>query len=255
MSELVDLDPFRRFRGVTRARIGIGRTGDAMTTEEVLRFQLSHARARDAVLGEVDFAAMAKALLPVEALILHSRASDRKTYLARPDLGRSVAPESLARLEDGPHDIVFVVADGLSASAVEKHALSVLTECLLQVASFDVGPVILAEQARVAFGDEVGEALSAQIVVVLIGERPGLSTPSSLGAYVTYAPKTGLLDSARNCISNIHDDGLSPRQAAQKICWIVREAMRLKLTGVGLKENSAGSEISTDVVAAPDLLG
>ena len=254
MSELVELDPFRRFREVTRARIGIGRTGDAMTTREVLDFQLSHARARDAVLGDVDFNAMEQALALMTMLRVHSKAPDRKTYLARPDYGRSLSEESRAKLCSGPYDIVFVIADGLSASAVEKHAIAVLSECLQRLPSHDIGPIILAEQARVAFGDEVGEAMSSKLVVVLIGERPGLSTPSSLGAYVTYGPKAGLLDSARNCISNIHDDGLSPKLAAQKICWIVEEALRLKLTGVGLKENSTAIDVISDGRETPQPL-
>nr|WP_321455477.1 ethanolamine ammonia-lyase subunit EutC [uncultured Cohaesibacter sp.] len=250
MSELIELDPFRRFRDVTRARIGIGRVGDAMSTKDVLDFQLSHARARDAVVGLVDFDAMEKVLSPLPVVKVHSQASDRKTYLARPDLGRSVRADSLAAMPEGPFDIAFVIADGLSAAAVENHAVKVLQECLSLLPSYNVAPVVLANQARVALGDEVGAALSARVVVVLIGERPGLSTPSSLGAYVTYAPKKGRLDSERNCISNIHDDGLSHKGAAQKICWIAKEAMRLKLSGVGLKENLAGSEISGEVAPA-----
>ncbi|SNY91302.1 Ethanolamine ammonia-lyase light chain [Cohaesibacter sp. ES.047] len=246
MSDLIELDPFRRFRDVTRARIGLGRTGDAIPTKAVLDFQLAHARARDAVHGQVDFAAMAARLAPLEVLELRSRAGDRMTYLSRPDLGRELDPASLENVSEGPFDVAFVIADGLSASAVEAHAEAVLKASLALLGDVSVAPIILAEQARVAFGDEAAEVLGARLVVVLVGERPGLTTPSSLGAYLTYGPRKGRLDSERNCISNIHDDGLSHEAAAHKIAWIVCEALRLKLTGVALKENSPEAGLLID---------
>lgn len=241
MNNPIDLDPFARFRTVTRARIGLGRAGDSLPIRAVLDFQLAHARARDAVHGRVDFAAMATRLsekLPV--LQLKSRASDRSVYLARPDLGRRVDAAALAGLEKGEWDVAFVIADGLSAAAVEAHAETVLSACLRRLGDFRIAPVVLGDQARVAFGDEVGEALGARIVVVLIGERPGLSVPDSLGAYLTFSPKVGRRDSERNCISNIHADGLPHEVAADKIAWLIREALRLGLTGVDLKEDMGG---------------
>ncbi len=241
MNNPIDLDPFARFRTVTRARIGLGRAGDSLPIRAVLDFQLAHARARDAVHGHVDFAAMATRLsekLPV--LQLKSRASDRSVYLARPDLGRRVDAAALASIEKGEWDVAFVIADGLSAAAVEAHAETVLSACLRRLGDFRIAPVVLGEQARVAFGDEVGEALGARIVVVLIGERPGLSVPDSLGAYLTFGPKVGRRDSERNCISNIHADGLPHEVAADKIAWLIREALRLGLTGVDLKEDMGG---------------
>ncbi|WP_319529925.1 ethanolamine ammonia-lyase subunit EutC [uncultured Cohaesibacter sp.] len=246
MSDLIELDPFRRFREVTRARIGIGRTGDGIPTKAVLDFQLAHARARDAVHGQVDFVAMADRLAPLPTLNLRSKASDRLTYLSRPDLGRELDESSLEDAPEGPFDVAFVIADGLSASAVEAHAEAVLKESLALLKGLTIAPVVLAEQARVAFGDEAAAALGARLVVVLIGERPGLTTPSSLGAYLTYSPRKGRLDSERNCISNIHDDGLSHQAAAHKIDWIVREAIRLQLTGVDLKENSSDASLLID---------
>lgn len=242
MSNPIDLDPFARFRAVTRARIGLGRTGDSLPIRAVLDFQLAHARARDAVHGHVDFAAMAERIGATRAVIqLKSRAADRPTYLARPDLGRRVDPTALAGVGKGDWDVAFVIADGLSAAAVEAHAEIVLSACLRRLGDLKVAPVVLGEQARVAFGDEVGEALGARIVVVLIGERPGLSVPDSLGAYLTFAPKVGRRDSERNCLSNIHADGLTHETAADKIVWLIREALRLGLTGVGLKEDMAGA--------------
>ena len=243
MSDLIDLDPFRRFRAVTRARIGIGRTGDAIPTKAVLDFQLAHARARDAVHGAVDFNQLAEALQPHPTFRMRSRAGDRMTYLSRPDLGRQLDLASVVDAPDGPFDVAFVIADGLSASAVEHHATAVVARCLDLLTSLSFAPVILAEQARVAFGDEAALVVGAKIVVVLIGERPGLTTPSSLGAYITYGPRKGRLDSERNCISNIHRDGLSHEAAAQKIAWIVKEAARLKLTGVDLKENASNDTL------------
>ena len=243
MTDAIDLDPFARFRKVTRARIGLGRAGDALPTRAVLDFQLAHARARDAVHGHVDFAGLAARLQPLPVLRLASRARDRSTYLARPDLARRVDPAALAGVEKGDWDVAFVVADGLSAAAVEAHAEIVLTACLRRLGDLRVAPVVLGEQARVAFGDEAGEALGARIVVVLIGERPGLSVPDSLGAYLTFDPKVGRRDSERNCLSNIHADGLTHEVAADKIVWLIREALRLGLTGVDLKEDMAGAAL------------
>lgn len=253
MSNPIDLDPFARFRAVTRARIGLGRTGDSLPIRAVLDFQLAHARARDAVHGHVDFAAMAARLeekLPV--IRLKSRAANRSIYLARPDLGRRVDPAALAGAEKGDWDVAFVIADGLSAAAVEAHGEIVLSACLRRLGDFKVAPVVLGEQARVAFGDEAGETLGARMVVVLIGERPGLSVPDSLGAYVTFSPKVGRRDSERNCISNIHADGLSHETAADKIVWLIREGLRLGLTGVDLKEDMGGT-VALMVTPRPEI--
>lgn len=242
MSNPIDLDPFARFRAVTRARIGLGRAGDSLPIRAVLDFQLAHARARDAVHGHVDFSAMAERIGATQAVVrLKSRAADRPTYLARPDLGRRVDPAALMLVEKGDWDVAFVIADGLSAAAVEAHAEIVLSACLRRLGDLKVAPVILGEQARVAFGDEVGEKLGARMVVVLIGERPGLSVPDSLGAYLTFGPKVGRRDSERNCLSNIHADGLAHETAADKIVWLIREALRLGLTGVDLKEDMGGA--------------
>lgn len=239
---IVELDPFARFRNSTRARIGLGRCGDGIPTAANLDLQLAHARARDAVHGAVDFAAMAARLAPLETVRVRSLCESRTQYLARPDLGRQVHPTSLGQLS-GRYDVAFVIADGLSAAAIEHHAEKVLQACLNRLGGFTVAPVVLAEQARVALADGVGEALGARVVVNLIGERPGLSAPDSLGAYVTYAPKVGRMDSERNCVSNIHLDGLSYEAAGDKIVWLIREACRLGLTGVGLKENAAAAAL------------
>jgi len=244
MSNPIDLDPFARFRAVTRARIGLGRAGDSLPIRAVLDFQLAHARARDAVHGHVDFAAMAARIGGQRPVIrLKSRAADRSIYLARPDLGRRVDPEALAGIDKGDWDVAFVIADGLSAAAVEAHAETVLSACLRRLGDLKIAPVVLGEQARVAFGDEAGEALGARMVVVLIGERPGLSVPDSLGAYLTFGPKVGRRDSERNCISNIHADGLPHETAADKIAWLIREALRLGLTGVDLKEDMGAAAL------------
>jgi ethanolamine ammonia-lyase small subunit len=238
---IVEFDPFARFRDVTRARIGLGRCGDGIPTAANLELQLAHARARDAVHGAVDFAAMAQRLAPRETVRVRSRCEGRTQYLARPDLGRRLDPAVAARLRGGPFDIVFVLGDGLSAAAIEHQAEATLAACLNRLGDVAIGPVVLAEQARVALGDEIGEALQARAVVMLIGERPGLSAPDSLGAYITFAPKVGRMDSERNCVSNIHLDGLSWEGGADRIVWLLREALRLGLTGVGLKENAGAA--------------
>lgn len=231
-------DPWSRFRHATRARIGLGRSGDALPTKALLDFQLAHARARDAVHGAVDFDTLAADLVPHPTLRVRSAAPDRATYLRRPDLGRRLDPASAATLAAGGWDMVFVIADGLSAAAVQANAAPLVHACLDRLGALRVGPVVLAEQARVALGDAVGAALGARLVALLVGERPGLSAADSLGVYLTWDPRPGRADSERNCLSNIHAAGLSIAAAADKLCWLATEAARRKLTGVALKEDA-----------------
>jgi ethanolamine ammonia-lyase small subunit len=236
-----EIDPlWRRFTGVTRARIGLGRAGDALPTQHLLDFQYAHARARDAVAARVDFTALAAALQPTPCVQVCSAASDRATYLRRPDLGRRLAAADESGLPAGPFDAAIVVADGLSANAVGSHAVPMLDAIRARLPGWTLGPVVLASQARVALGDEIGARMDAAMVVVLIGERPGLTVPDSLGIYLTYAPRPGRRDAERNCISNIHADGLTYAAAAGKLEWLMSQARALRLTGVALKENAAG---------------
>ncbi|MFC0408239.1 ethanolamine ammonia-lyase subunit EutC [Roseomonas elaeocarpi] len=231
-----------RLREATGARIGLGRRGDAPPVAEVLALQLAHARARDAVHRAMDWAAVEAALSPAPLLRVHSAAPDRATYLRRPDLGRRLAPEAAALLSLAERQVVFVLADGLSAAAVEAQAVPLLQACRARLGALVAEPVVLAEQARVALGDEIGEGLGARMVVMLIGERPGLSVAHSLGAYVTHAPRVGRRDSERNCVSNIHPQGgLGTEAAADRIAWLVREGLLRRLTGVALKEDAANS--------------
>ncbi len=229
-------DPFARLRLATRARIGLGRAGDALPTRALLDFQAAHSRARDAVHGRVDFDALA-AQLPLPTLRIRSRAADRASYLRRPDLGRRVHADDLPLLTAarGEFDLAFVVADGLSAAGVNAHAASVIGETLRRLPACRRAPAVLAQQARVALGDEAAAALGARLVVLLVGERPGLSVADSLGIYLTWAPQLGRSDAERNCISNIHADGLSYAQAADTLVWLIAEAQRRELSGVQLK--------------------
>lgn len=172
-----------------------------------------------------------------------SRAPDRRDYLRRPDLGRTLDEDSRTRLAgraQGPCDLALVIADGLSPTAVQCHAAAVAARLLplLGESGIAVGQAVVASGARVALGDEIGEILNARVVAVLIGERPGLSAPDSLGAYLTFAPKVGRTDAERNCVSNIHGSGLSSAEAAFKIAWLIREALARRLTGVALKDES-----------------
>ncbi|HVI51474.1 MAG TPA: ethanolamine ammonia-lyase subunit EutC [Candidatus Sulfotelmatobacter sp.] len=232
-------DPWSRFRAATQARINLGRSGDALPTPALLQFQADHARARDAVHGAVDFAALADAVAPHPSIAVQSRAGDRSTYLRRPDLGRRLSESSAAALpRTGPWDILFVVADGLSAQAVTAHAATTLKACMARLPGWRIAPVVLAAQSRIALGDEAGGIMKADMVAVLVGERPGLSVADSLGIYLTWNPKIGCKDSARNCISNIHAAGLSPDQAAAKLAWLAGEAKNRQLTGVDLKEDA-----------------
>lgn len=232
-------DPFVRLRACTPARVFLGRSGAALPTRAMLEFQLAHARARDAVYDEFEAERMAAVLPSRDIRIVHSRAFDRQSYLQRPDLGRRLDDSSAASLPRGDYEGVFVIADGLSARAVHEHAASMLAAILPKVAGWRLGPFIVSCRARVALGDEIGERLGAQLVVVLIGERPGLSAPDSLGVYLTWQPRIGRRDSERNCISNIRPPaGLSYEQAAVRLAWLMNAARRRRLSGIALKEES-----------------
>ncbi|MCW2778704.1 MAG: Ethanolamine ammonia-lyase [Frankiales bacterium] len=238
-ADSADADPWALLRAATRARIGLGRAGDALPTSAVLDLAADHALARDAVHEVLDVAALQAQLGDLPHLVVPSAAPDRATYLQRPDLGRRLGPD--VRLPRGRYDVVFVLADGLSARAVHAHAVPTLRAALAGLDGWSVGPVVVATQARVALGDEVGAALGADAVVVLLGERPGLSAPDSLGAYVTWAPRPGRLDSERNCVSNVRPPaGQSHEVAGATVARLLREMRRLGLSGVRLKDDDRG---------------
>ena len=231
----------------TQARIGLGRAGSALPTRHRLELQAAHAAARDAVHSPFDPDVVASALPGVPTVRVRSAAPDRLTYLQRPDLGRRLDDIDRAHLPRGAHDscdswdVVFVVADGLSSRAVHEHAAPVIRATTARLpAAWRVAPVVLAEQARVALGDDVAHALGAAMVVVLVGERPGMSAADSLGAYLTYAPKPGTTtDADRNCLSNIRPPlGLSYDTAAAKLTSLLTRARELRRTGVSLKDDS-----------------
>jgi ethanolamine ammonia-lyase small subunit len=221
-------------RATTPARIGLGRTGDSLMVKDLLAFQLAHARARDAVHTPLDTTALSQAITPLPTVMVRSRAPDRETYLRRPDLGRQLDP-GVQTDGAGPYDAVFVIADGLSPAGVQLHAPKLLRACLDRLAGWTIAPIVIATQARVALGDEIGALLQATLCVMLIGERPGLSVPNSLGVYLTYQPRPGRRDAERNCISNIHEYGLSTAAAADTLVWLMNEARQRRLTGVDLK--------------------
>lgn len=244
------------WRSLTQARIGLGRTGASLPTRAVLDFALDHARARDAVHATLDVEALADQVRAIGFQVLNvtSAAADRYTYLARPDLGACLSQASRGRLTEPsgePPDLAIVLADGLSSRALD-HATGLLE--VLKPAMSDKGwgvsPVVIATQARVALGDEIGACLGASMVLVLIGERPGMSSPDSLGAYLTWAPVVGRTNAERNCVSNIRPGGLGSEAAAGVLLWLIREAMRMRLTGVGLKDLSGLGTISSSAPSA-----
>jgi ethanolamine ammonia-lyase small subunit len=245
-------DPWQDLRLYTSARIAQGRSGASLPTQPMLAFQLAHAQARDAVHLPFDAIGISTDIAGIagdsqlEVLHVHSAAADRDIYLRRPDLGRRLDAASRQQLTQRPapaasYDIAFVIADGLSALAVHQHAVPVFKlarQALLQ-AGWRIAPLALAEQARVALGDEIGELLGTAQIAMLIGERPGLSSADSLGIYLTHAPRVGRNDAERNCISNVRPQGgLDYAQAAHKLVWLALEARRRKLTGVALKDES-----------------
>jgi ethanolamine ammonia-lyase small subunit len=230
----------KELRRFTTARVGLGRSGNSVPTRAVLDFALAHALARDAVHFPLDVAALLNDLnaAGLPAIAVNSAAHNRAEYLRRPDFGRRLDGTSLAALDKlrGQFDVVLVIADGLSALAVHNHAVAVLGHLIpLLSGEWDVAPVIVVRFGRVAVGDEIGSALDAKLAVVLIGERPGLSSPDSLGIYLTWDPRSGRRDSERNCISNIHDTGLSAGAAARLLSVLMNEVRTRKLSGIGLK--------------------
>lgn len=252
-------NPLLELRRLTPARIALGRTGTSMPTSAQLDFQYAHAQARDAVHLPFDHIELRSQLAEHgrESLLLHSAATDRNSYLQRPDLGRKLNEKSAQTLRDyalthpGGVDLAVVVADGLSALAVHRHTLAFLARMEEQTAAegWSLSPVILVEQGRVAVADEIGELLGAKMVVILIGERPGLSSPDSLGLYFTYNPKVGLTDAYRNCISNVRLEGLSYGMAAHRLLYLMREACRRQLSGVSLKDEAQVQTLESDIDA------
>lgn len=259
LSPFVEADPWAGLKSFTRARIALGRAGSSIPTAEVLNFGYAHAAARDAVHIPLDTAALEQQLgqAGFDTLQLQSAAPDRHTYLLRPDLGRKLAEDSASMLAAHPlkdFDLLLLVGDGLSSLAVKNHALPLLEEIRrIATPAWNIAPIVIATQARVALSDEVGFLLRARVVLMLIGERPGLSSPDSLGLYLTYQPRPGRQDSERNCISNVRPEGLNYAAAAAKAVWLVREAFATGLSGIALKDQSDIATIANDHIETASL--
>lgn len=258
-NDFIHENPWQTLKRYTDARIGLGRAGVSLTTDVHLQFQLAHAKARDAVHLPLDFAQLSQSLrqvlspessLKMPLFQVNSQAQNRAHYLQRPDLGRLLENKDQLTLQqwrrDNPaeFDVAFVIADGLSSAAVANHAAAMLSSMTsaLQSTRLTIGPVVMVEQGRVAIGDPIGEALQARLLVMLIGERPGLSSPDSLGCYFTYQPQSGKNDAHRNCISNIRHEGLSYEEATHKLLYLMLEADKRQLSGVNLKDESDNGE-------------
>lgn len=243
-------DPWNPLRKLTAARIAIGRSGGSLPTGEVLDFRLAHARARDAVLSPFAPEVLAAELrgLGPAVVVVESAARDRAEFLQRPDAGRRLAEGSRAALEKmaaEPADLAVVVSDGLSTLAAMTQAARVLSELVpaLQAGGWTLAPIVVARHGRVALQDEVGTILRARLSLMLLGERPGLGSADSLGAYFTFAPGAGRTDADRNCLSNIRGGGLAPKDAARKLVWMLGEARRLGISGVALKDSAGLPEL------------
>ena len=250
------VDPWKSMRGLTQARIGLQRSGNALSSADVLQFQADHAAARDAVHTPMDSDGVVDGLKGLglgEPAVVTSQASSRAEYLRRPDLGR--IPNDLSAVQHSGADIGFVIADGLSATAVDTHAVALIETIAAELSpQFSIAPPVVATQARVALGDHIGEALGVEILLVIIGERPGLSVADSLGIYLTYRPEPGRRDSERNCISNIHPpDGLGYRDAARIVGALVPGARQLGASGVALKDTSSADPAVAAAAAQGEL--
>ncbi len=235
-------DPWFNLKAFTSARIALGRAGGSLRTDDWLDFKLAHAKARDAVHHEFDSDALVKKLMPINGavLLLESQVKDRSRYLTRPDLGRCLdaGSQQLLRNNVASYEVVFIVSDGLSAMAADKHAKAVLALLLPRLIGLNwrIAPLLVARFGRVAVEDEIGALIGAKMAVILIGERPGLGSPDSLGAYVVHKPQIGNTDANRNCVSNIRPAGLSYEKAADTLLYLLTEAKRMQLSGIGLKD-------------------
>ena len=261
-NSLITENPWQKLKSFTSARIGLGRVGNSIPTDEQLSFQLDHARAIDAVHKALDVETLLTQILQSTVLanvmtaspsVVSSKATDRMTYLQRPDFGRQLNEASWQLLVDKREesnkefDLAIVIADGLSSTAIQRHALPVmerLVEKLVADTTYHwcIAPLTLVTQGRVASGDDVGECLKAKITLILIGERPGLTSPDSMGIYITWAPKRGAKDSTRNCISNIRPEGLAYDEASDKAFYLLSESIKLQLSGINLKDRSGDSD-------------
>ena len=238
-------DPWLKLKEFTDARIALGRTGCSLPTDEWLGFSLAHARARDSINMPFERDKIARQLhdIDMDVVYAESSASSRAAFVRRPDLGRHLSDESRSQLEKMNYkgaDVLIVIGDGLSSKAVHKQAVPLIREFLpyMQELGMSVGPVVLANESRVALGDDIAEEMHCGLVAMLIGERPGLSSPDSLGVYMTYKPFAGRLESERNCISNIRPEGLSYERAAFKLAWLVEMAYEKNVSGTALKDRS-----------------
>lgn len=258
---LVTENPWQKLKQFTSARIALGRAGNSIPSNELLSFQLDHARAIDAVHKALDVQTLLKQLnqspvikgaISSQVEVVSSKAVDRMVYLQRPDLGRQLSESSWQQLVEfqqasaKEYDLAIVVADGLSSTAIQKHALPVIEHLIKKLQGDDnhhwsIAPITLVNQGRVASGDDVGECLKAKISLILIGERPGLTSPDSMGIYITWQPKRGAKDSSRNCISNIRPEGLNYPEASDKAFYLLGEALKRQVTGIGLKDRSENS--------------
>lgn len=257
-------NPWALLREYTDARIGLGRSGVSIPTSHSLEFQLAHAQAQDAVHLPLDVEYVVEQLnnnnLNTETylpILLHSQAINRTVYLQRPDLGRKLNGDSAETLKkinlnkDEPFDLSIVIVDGLSSLAIKENAVNFIERLLSELTNdnqkWKIAPFTIVQQGRVAVGDEVGELLKAKISLVLIGERPGLSSPDSLGLYLTWNPKVGLTDASRNCISNVRSEGLSYEEAVKKTMYLLKESRRLELSGVNLKDRTTNDVIENNI--------
>ncbi|HEX8357719.1 MAG TPA: ethanolamine ammonia-lyase subunit EutC [Segetibacter sp.] len=255
----IQQDSWRSLKAFTEARIALGRTGTSVPLDEYLAFKLAHANARDAVYSTIKVDQLCAGLQSLELpfILAKSKVRNRQEYLQRPDLGRQLNSASslqLAKSSSESFDISIIVADGLSAAAINAHTIHLLQLLVprLRSAGCTLAPIVVAENARVAISDEIGERLKAKIAVILIGERPGLSSNNSLGAYLTYSPKAGLTDESRNCVSNIRPEGLAYECASDKLFFLIKESLRRKLSGVRLKEEALRFLKATSGVSAID---
>ncbi len=251
-------DTWSTLKRFTEARIGLGRSGSALPTHEVLKFSLAHARARDAVTAPMDWHAVEAGIdvLGLRTLNIESAAETRDIYLRRPDLGRTLSARSRSSFETEAKtepDLMIMAGDGLSSTGLTANAVSLITALLphIQKNGWRLAPILLASQARVALADEAGEILGAKAALVLIGERPGLSSPDSLGAYLTWGPRRGRTDAERNCVSNIRLGGLTYDEGAFKIAWLLGQALKFRMTGVALKDESDQAVVAGK--SAPEL--